>query len=67
MMRLEQGPDTLVVEGVGAGRDEERLLDRYAEQACAVDIGSAYRRGRKTREGTRACGIDHEKRQYITR
>ena len=36
MMRLEQRADALVVEGVGAGRDEERLLDRYAEQACVV-------------------------------
>ena len=31
MVRLEQGPDAFVVEGVGAGGDEESLADGYAE------------------------------------
>ena len=49
MMRLQQRADTLVVEGVGAGRDEERLLNRHAEQACSgtsVSIILTNRRGR---------------------
>lgn len=29
MMRFEEGSDAFVVEGVGAGGDEEGLLDRY--------------------------------------
>ncbi|KAJ7807705.1 hypothetical protein B0H13DRAFT_2153090, partial [Mycena leptocephala] len=34
MMRLQQRPQTLVVERVRAGRDEERLADGYWEEAC---------------------------------
>ena len=29
VVRVEEGPDAFVVEGVGAGGDEEGLLDRY--------------------------------------
>lgn len=35
MMRLQQRPETLVVERVRTGRDEERLADGDREEACA--------------------------------
>jgi hypothetical protein len=40
MVRFEEGADALVMECMGAGRDEEGLADCYCEETCGIRMNN---------------------------